>query len=236
MRYALSPAPNSALLLRVRMHARIYVCCVVMHARVHVLCAQYRSIAHKPVAAQIALLALLGHCCTISPIQAVLGATLSISLLGHPGSNMYIDRLVEYINKLQQGAKKSAHAASFGRSMDMTTLLPALLHVRHAFAAHETGEPAGSDPVTLSMLVSARLLQNEFVRLLGRDLTVHTTHNVFWHTGTPVPRDTGDYRVRRPSEWIWRVASGAAAGKGRARREAWLAFSRRMVNEHFFPY
>ena len=149
---------------------------------------------------------------------------------------MYIDRLVEYLNKVQQGSKRSAHAASFGRAMDMTTLLPAMLHVRHAFQAHETGVPDSSDPVTPSMLVSARLLQNEILRIVGTDLTVPTTHNEFWHTGIPVPLASGDYRVRRPHLWFWRVLNGICAGKGRARCESWQNYVLRMVYEHLFPY
>ena len=56
----------------------------------------------------------------------------------------------------------------------MTTLLRAMLHVRHAFEASERGHPPGADPITPSMLIQARLLQDEFVRLLGTDLTIYS--------------------------------------------------------------
>ena len=149
---------------------------------------------------------------------------------------MYIDRLVEYLNKIQQGTKKSAHASSFGRAMDLTRLLPALLHVRHAFQNHETGIPEASDPITDAMLVSARLLQNKILEAVGRDLTIPTTHNVCWHTGIPVPLHTNAYRSRCPHELLWRVMFGRVAGVGRARLEHWCDFARRMITRHFFPY
>ena len=118
----------------------------------------------------------------------------------------------------------------------MTTLLPALLHVRHAFQNHELGVPNVGPPVAMSTLIAARKLQNHFLKLLGRDLSIHTTHNQFWHTGVPVPLDAGDYRFRRPEEWFWSAARGASAGMGRARRETWHDFAVRMIFEHFFPY
>ena len=97
----------------------------------------------------------------------------------------------------------------------MTTLLRAQIHVRHAFQAVETGSVESDDGIKASMLIMARLLQDEFVRMLGRDLTIHDPHNKCWHTGNAVPLDTGDFRQRRPWEWIWRVTFGRSAGKWR---------------------
>ena len=195
----------------------------------------YRSVAHKPVAQRIVLIGLLGFCCSIAPVQAALAATFAVTLLGE--NFMYIDRLVEYLNHLQQGAKRSAHAASFGRAMDMTTLLPALLHVRHAFQNHELGIQEGASTITTNQLVAARKLQNHFFKMMGSDLTTHTTHNQHWHTGIPVPLDAGDFRFRRPEEFVWSVARGASAGIGpRSRRETWQDNTLRFVYEHFFPY
>ena len=104
---------------------------------------------------------------------------------------MYTDRIMEYINLLQQGSKRSANAASFGRALDLTTLLRVILHVRHAFQASETGAAPSDDPVTPNMLRMARLLQDELVRIIGRDLTVHNPNNYMWHTGNAVPLHTG---------------------------------------------
>ena len=62
---------------------------------------------HKPVAAQIALIAILNFTCVLPSLQLVLAATFSISLLGRLSSNMYIDRFLETVNKIQQGWKRS---------------------------------------------------------------------------------------------------------------------------------
>jgi len=196
----------------------------------------YRSVCHKPTAAQIALIALLGFCCALPALQVILLTTVSISLLGRRGSNMYLDRLVECINKLQQGSKRSNNAASFARAMDMTQLLRAILHVRHAFQSSEHGATESDDPVTTSMCIQARLLQDYFLRECGRDLTASFTTNPFWYTGNPVSLHTGDYRTRRPWEFVWSTAAGRTAGKGRARSESWSAYAIRMLFEHFFPY
>ena len=143
---------------------------------------------------------------------------------------------MEFTNNQQQGTKRHGSASGFAHAMDMTTLLPALMHVRHAFQAAETGAAEGDDPVTESMLVQARLLQNEFKRLLGTDLTINAPDNPFWHTGTAVPLWEGDFRTRRPWEWVWRVAEGRSVGKGRARHERWDMHVRRFVFDHFFPF
>ena len=140
----------------------------------------FRSTCHKPVCTQIALIAMLGFCCALPSLQAVLLATVSLSLLGRNGSNMFVDRLLEMINKLQQGSKRSSNAAAFGRALDMTTLLRALLHVRHAFQAVEEGGEETDDPITTADLVKARILQDRFRQVLGNDLSVHTLLNPFW--------------------------------------------------------
>ena len=146
------------------------------------------------------------------------------------------DRVLEYINKVQQGTKRSAHAASFGRALDMTTLLRAMLHVRHAFQAAETGKVESDDGISRSMLIMARLLQDELVCILGRDLTVSDPDIRTWHTGNTVPLATGDHRTRRPWETPERVAYARNAGKWRSRNESWIAYATRYVKEHFFPF
>ena len=191
---------------------------------------------HKPVCAQVVLIALLGFCCALPALQTVLLATVSLSLLGRRGSNMYIDRLLETINKIQQGSKRSSNAAAFARAIDMTTLLRSILHVRHAFQASETGAAQSDDPVTENMLRMARLLQDALVQTIGCDLTLYCPSNLMWHTGNAVPLYTGDFRYRRPWEWIWRVAFGRSCGKHRSRHEMWHAFAERFVDERLFPF
>ena len=139
----------------------------------------YRSVCHKPVACQVALLALLSFFCVLPALQLVVRATISLSLLGRLSSCIYVDRLLEFINRITQGWKRNASSASFGRARDMTTLMRPILHVRHAYQAAEHGAAESDDPITESMLVQARLLQNEFRRILGTDLTVQSNANPF---------------------------------------------------------
>ena len=195
-----------------------------------------RSVVHKPVCVQILLLGLLGFECALPALQDVLLATTSLSLLGRAGSNIFVDRLLEYINNIQQGAKRSAHAASFGRAIDMTTLLRAIMHVRHVFQATEHGESESDDPISNSMLIQARLVQDYLLEKLGRDLTVHNPNNPLWKTGNAVPLDGGDYRARTPWEWPSRVQDARSAGKHRAAHERWDDFALRFVTEHFFSF
>ena len=191
---------------------------------------------HKPVCAQVVLIGLLGFCCALPALQEVLLAVVSLSLLGRKGGNMYVDRLLETINKIQQGAKRSSNAAAFARAIDMTTLLRSILHVRHAFQAAEGGSTETDDPITPSMLTQARLLQDFFLSVLGRDLTVHNPNNPFWHTGNAVPLHRPDFRTRRPWKYIQRVAEGRSAGRQRATPESATAYIRRFVFDHFFPF
>ena len=166
----------------------------------------------------------------------MLHATVSLSLLGRIGSNMYMDRLLEYINKIQQGSQRSANAASFGRALDLTSLLRAMMHVRHTFQATELGGAESDDPITPSMLSQARVLQDYILSVVGTDITKHDPNNYFWHTGHAVPLDSGDYRTRQPWIWIERVQTGRSSGKARARNERWDRHALRFVFDHFFPY
>eukprot|EP00965_Chrysotila_dentata_P261279 6214201-Pleurochrysis_carterae.AAC.1 len=162
--------------------------------------AQYRSVCHKPTAAQIALIALLSFCCALPALQTVLLTTVSVSLLGRHGSNMYLDRLLGYqqTSAGQQATKQRCKFCS--RATDMTKLLRAILHVRHAFQTTEHGASESDDPITTSMCVQSRILQDYFLAECGRDLRASTTLNPFWYTGSFVPLYTGDYRTRRPWE------------------------------------
>ena len=100
----------------------------------------------------------------------------------------------------------------------------------------ETGAAQSDDPVTENMLRMARLLQDALVRTVGRDLTVHNPNILTWHTGNAVPLHTGDFRYRRPWEWIWRVMSGRSCGKHRSRHESSHAYSWRFLRERFFRF
>ena len=88
--------------------------------------------------------------------------------------------------------------------------------------------------LSLDMLRMARMLQDAFVRTLGRDLTIFDPNNHFWHTGNSVPLYTGDFR--RPWEWYERVQSARTCGKHRSRHETWFAYAERFVHERFFKF
>jgi len=142
---------------------------------------------------------------------------------------MFVDRVLEYINKIQQGSQRSANAASFGHALDLTSLLRTIPHVRHAYQASEHGAAESDDPITPSMLAQARVLQDHFLATLGRDLTVHDAYNRFWFTGNPVHLDGGDYRQRQPWVLIDRVQFARSPGTGRAKHERWDAHALRFV-------
>ena len=195
-----------------------------------------RALAHKPVCVQILLIGLLGFTCALPSLQSVLLATTSLSLFGRLGSNIYSDRLLEYINKIQQGTKRSSNAASFARAVDLTQLLRIMLHVRHAYENAEKGGSESDAPITLSQLRQARVIQDYLVTTLGRDLTVHDPNNPHWHTGNAVPLHGGDYRQRTPWVYYQRVQQGTSAGKFRAHAEMWSKFALRFALERFFPF
>jgi hypothetical protein len=149
---------------------------------------------------------------------------------------MYVDRLLETINNMQQGSKRSSNAAAFSRAIDMTTLLRSILHIRHAFEAAEGGGAATDDPITPSMLTQARLLQDCFLRLLGTDLTAHNPNNPLWHTRHPVPLRSGDVRAKMPWVYCERVEEGRSTGIGRGSPETAYDYVRRFVFKRFFPF
>ena len=175
--------------------------------------------------------------CALPSLQTVLLATTSLSLLGRLGSNIYSDRLLEYINKIQQGTKRSSNAASFARAVDLKQLLRIMLHVRHAYENAEKGGSESDAPITLSQLRQARIIQDYLVTTLGCDLTVHNPNNPHWHTGNAVPlHNSSDYRQRTPWVYYQRVQQGTSAGKFRAHAEMWSKFALRFALNHFFRF
>ena len=194
----------------------------------------FRSVAHKIASVQIALIALLGYCCAHPKLQDMLFKTCSVSLLGNAGRLVFIDRLVENINFLQQ--KRMNAFTGFEKALHHTDLLKPMLHVDHAFEEAESSTHRSDDHFSKSMVFEARKLQNMFVRLLGTDLTVDDNSNPFWHTGIPTDIDSGDYRERRPWEWIWRTASGSSKGKGRAKAEKWSDYVLEFFRKNTFGF
>ena len=109
--------------------------------------------------------------------------------------------------------RNSCHAAC-DMALQFTPHLPALMHAHAAYEAAVLGAPHVEDPIRPSTHNEVAKLVDEFIRLLGTDLTTPTADNPFWHTGQPVPLAAGEYKTRRPWEWVWLVAQGRAFGKG----------------------
>ena len=172
----------------------------------------FRGPTHKVGSRHIALITLLGLCCAYPPLQAALLDACAVSMLGNPGGYVEIDRFVEAINFLQQQRMNSFTGFESGLH-HKTGLLKAMLHVDHAWQAAESGGNRTQDVFSKSMGFEAIKLRKLFKRRLGTDLTHDDDTNALWHTGTAVRMDGGDYKERRPWEWLWRVAAGTALGK-----------------------
>jgi len=156
--------------------------------------------------------------CTHPKIRRVVEAYSAVSLLGRPGRCFYLDRLLEYVNLLQQ--QRMNAFTGFDTALHHTPLLRAMLHVDHAYQDATFGSTPTDNGMTNSMLVQARLLQDMFLKELGRDLTIPNDHNAFWWTGVKQDMYTGDFRYKMP--WIWpeRVWRGLSLGVW-GKRVAW---------------
>ena len=69
----------------------------------------------------------------------------------------------------------------------------------------------------VAMLNQARLLQDLFLKELGRDLTVPNEHNAFWWTGVKQNMYDGEFRFKMPWVWAERVWDGLSKGVWGAR-------------------
>ena len=94
--------------------------------------------------------------------------------------------------------------------------------------------------VLCSTLADAAFLYNDVAQIrrklretLGTDLTLHVPGSSLWHTGNAVALDDGDYRYRRPWEWVWEVAFGRSSGAGERRRQHWQNFARDFIDNHW---
>ena len=201
-------------------------------ARLHALAVHlYRGICHKTASARSSLYTLMGMHCAHPKLQQLLRATVSMSVLGRDGGNMYVDRFVEFVNFLLK-KRNSSHAA-FDMALQFTPHLPALMHAHAAYETAVLGAPHVEDPIRPSTHNEVAKLVDEFIKLLGTDLTTPTADNPFWHTGQPVPLAAGEYKTRRPWEWVWLVAQGRAFGKGSASLESIDEWGERMAADAF---
>ena len=188
---------------------------------------------HKTQEKVIMVIALLSYYCVHPALQLLKTAFCGVSLLGRPGACMAFDRLVEYIN-LRQSQRNSSFRA-FESALHYTPRLLPMLHIDAAYTAAvsggESGGDAGYDP---RMIRDVQLLVAFFVQMLGRDLSVPSAKNPFFHTGNDVDVNAGPAREYRPSEWLWNVESGRSAGNDAAAQSctAWLLS---LLSDHMFP-
>ena len=112
-----------------------------------------RAGAFKPNCVHVSLIFMLSIIATHPKIAAVVRAFLSISLLGGIGRSQWCDRLLEYVNFLQQ--KRMDAFSGFDSALHNTELLPAMLHVDHAYEEAVHGCSATEEPMTKSMLREA---------------------------------------------------------------------------------
>ena len=199
----------------------------VLHAHMFHAC---RCWGNKPNCTFTSILALVSYFCTQPKIRDVVHAFSSISLLGRVG--MAIDRVLEYVNMLQQ-KRMVAHVA-FDKALHNTDLLQPMLHVDHAYREAMRQESPGELPVTTSMIFQARAVQDHCLHLAGSDLTIPDPLIHTWYSGNSVPLDAGDYRFRKPWLWLRRVAEGVSVGAGRARAESAAAYVRNAFLHHMF--
>jgi hypothetical protein len=183
----------------------------------------FRTFQFKVGCSQISMLALVSYLCVPDKLAAVVFAYSAVSLLGRVGRCMAIDRLLEYVNLLQQ--RRMNAFIGFDTALHHTPLLRAMLHVDHAYEEAVHGAAKTDDPMTVSMIYQARLLQDLFLSKLGSDWTRADNTNPFWYTGNAVPMGGGDFRYRKPWEWVSRVAQGLSCGQGRAHSESWHAYA-----------
>ena len=145
---------------------------------------------------------------------------------------MPFDRLLEYVNLLQQ--QRMNAFSGFDSALHQTDLLPAMLHVDHAYEEAVHGSSPTEEVMTRSELFSARSLQDLFLSKCGSDLTIASNSNPFWHTGNATSFSGGDYREQQPWEYIWRVAQGLAVGRGRSSMQSDVEFVMDFLRDHCF--
>ena len=114
--------------------------------------------------------------------------------------------------------RRNTSAAAFSTALQFTPHLPALMHAHAAYATAVLGASHAEDPIRPGTHHAVAKLVDEFVRLLGTDLTIVDPANPFHRTG-PTRLDQGDYRTHRPWEWPDKVAMARAFGKDRASLE-----------------
>jgi len=166
---------------------------------------------HKTKEKIIMIIALLGYYCIHPALQLVKRVFCAMSLLGNMGSCMAFDRLVEYIN-LRQAQRNSSFRA-FDSALHYTERMLPMMHVDAAYTAAISGnDPGGDVGYDPRLIREVEELVKWFTEKAGTDLTQPNPGNPFWHTGHHANMAMGSARQCRPSQWLWDVAIGRAAG------------------------
>ena len=198
----------------------------------HAYAVHLHRVVHKTNEKVIMVIALLGYYCIHPALQLLKCAFCAISLLGRLGSCMAFDRLVEYIN-LRQSQRNSSFRA-FDSALHYTQHLLPMLHVDAAYTAAVSGGEAGGDAGYDPRLIrEVQRLVELFERKLGRDLTIPSADNPWWHTGNAVRLDAGAAHDYRPWEHVWNVESGQSAGDGLA-AQACALWLQDLLASHMF--
>jgi hypothetical protein len=193
--------------------------------------AQFRAI-HKTSSTQISLLHLISIFGIHPELRASVRRRAFVSIMGRVGASVYADQAVEMQNADQ---KERNLGLSLLSSILFTRLLQPLNWVHRRWRAWAGASGPGEDGYRVSMVNDIHVLVDTFVRLIGTDLTIPSTTNHFWHTGTPHQSGpNSNLRDTRPWEWMWRVADGTSAGVRTTRRETWIHYFRRHVADHMF--
>ena len=191
-----------------------------------------RSIAFKTKSVLINITCLLGMCCTHPKIQQVLENTGSLSLFGD--FLMAFDRLIEYVNLLQQ--KRNTAFRGYDSQLHFTKYIKALVHVDAAWKEADGPGHKLDDGIPTFLYNDIFEIYKQLCNTIGPDLVTRTVGNQLWHTGNPVPLDGGDYRERKPWTWIWEVCFGRAVGKGRAWPPvSWRVWVDKWIAESVWP-
>ena len=139
---------------------------------------------------------------------------------------MAYDRFIEYVNMLQ--LNRGTAFRGYDQQLHFTKYLKALVHVDAAWKEVDGPGHGLDDGIPTYLYDDVQELVKKLHETLGSDLTIRTLGNPLWHTGNAVPLDGGDYREHKPWRWIWEVAFGRSAGKGRSNAETchWRVYFR----------
>lgn len=177
------------------------------------------------------MVSLMGLTCAHEKIVKVLEDYCCISLLGRIW--IPFDRFLEYVNLLQQ--KRGTAFRGFDSQLQFSHFLGPLIHCDAAWKTADGPGTGLDDGIAAFLYNDVSQVRRKLRETLGTDLTADVPGNALWHTGNAVPLDGGDYRERKPWEWVEAVIKGTSAGCGRNLRSpmSWREFVRDWLDNHW---